>query len=174
MGRTDTPKERIEILLCVKKTQFPGQIIDWVYLLDKFTMSSRISSDGLPFQDRMQFLVMHGMLERVDALAFKVWRDHITNMIQRADYKYNMHNHGILCVIQGKIAYFEDELPKLKETTSILELALWKLRMNENIPQEEATQRQKKIKTDESSIRQQCRVTCGADVVIKLVLPYII
>ena len=30
------------------------------------------------------------------------------------------------------------------------------------------------IKTDESSTRQQCRLTCGADVVIQHVLPYLI
>ena len=33
--------------------------------------------------------------------------------------------------IEGEIAHFEDELPKLKEVTTILELALWKMKMNE-------------------------------------------
>lgn len=28
--------------------------------------------------------------------------------------------------------------------------------------------------TDESSIRRQCRITCGADVVIRHILPYLI
>ena len=36
------------------------------------------------------------------------------------------------------------------------------------------TQHQKNIKTDESSIWQQCRVACVADVVIGHVLPYLI
>ena len=44
---------------------------------------------------------------------------------------------------------------------------MWKLRMN-------ASQLQKKIKTDELSIRRQCRITCGADVVIRHILPYLI
>ena len=44
----------------------------------------------------------------------------------------------------------------------------------ENISLQEATQRQKKIKTDESSIRRQYRITCGADVVIRHVLPYLV
>jgi hypothetical protein len=85
-----------------------------------------------------------------------------------------MDNSLILHRIQAKITHFEDELPKLKEITTMLELALWKLRMNENIPQENATHCQKKIKTDESSIRRQCRITCGADIVIRHVLPYLI
>jgi hypothetical protein len=65
----------------------------------------------------------------------------------------------------------------LKEITTILELALWKLRMNEKLPREEVTRprkKGKKEKTDESSGRQHSRVTCGADVVIGHVLPYLL
>jgi hypothetical protein len=40
--------------------------------------------------------------------------------------------------------------------------------------QDMATQSQKKLKADESSIRQQCRITCGADVIIGHVLPFLI
>jgi hypothetical protein len=40
MGRTDTPKERIENLLCVKQMHFPEQSIDWGYLLNKFAQPS--------------------------------------------------------------------------------------------------------------------------------------
>jgi len=114
------------------------------------------------------------MSDHVEALPFKVWRDHITNMIYTANFEYNGDNRSILNRIQEKVAYFEDELPKLKEITTILELALWKLRMNEKIPEEEATRYQKKIKTNESSMRRQCRITCGADVVIGHVLPFLI
>ena len=51
---------------------------------------------------------------------------------------------------------------------------MWKLRINEIITQEEATNIQKKVMTDESSIRRECGVTRGADVVICHVLPYLI
>jgi hypothetical protein len=57
---------------------------------------------------------------------------------------------------------------------TILELALWKMRMNENISQEEATHCRKIVKTDESSMRRQFRITCGADVVIRHVFTYLI
>jgi hypothetical protein len=174
MGRTDTPKERIENLLCVKQMHFPEQLIDWGYLLDKFVQPSYYSFSGAPFKERLSFLFMCGLSERVEALAFKVWRDCIANMIHTANFEYNMDNTVILRWICTRIAHFEDELPKLKETTSILELALWKLRMNEKHPQEEASQCQKKIKTDESSIQRQCRITCGADVVIRHVLPFLV
>jgi hypothetical protein len=146
---------------------FPDQTIDWVYLLDKFALPSH-SFVGLPFQERMKYLIMCGMSDRVEALAFKVWRDHITDMIHTTNFQCNMDITVILRRIQEKIAHFEDEYPrlKLKEITLILELAVWKSAMN-------ASHLQKKIKTDKSSIRRQCRMTCGADVVIKLVLPYL-
>jgi hypothetical protein len=168
MGRCDTPKESIENLLSVKQMHFPDQTIDWEYLLDKFSSSSH-HSFGVPFRERMQFLVMCGLSESVEALAFKVWRDHIEKMVHSAEFKYNYlsSNQAILGTIQAKVAHFDDEYPRLKEITSILELALWKSRMN-------ASHLQKKIKTDESSMRRQHRITCGADVIIRHVLSYII
>jgi hypothetical protein len=173
MGRTDTPKESIENLLHMRQLHFPEQPVDWEYLLNKFAQPSRISIPREPYQERMQFLVMCCMTLRVEALAFKVWRDCIANMIHTAAFVYNGDNHSILHEIQEKLTHFEDELPKLKEATTILELAVWKLRMNEKIPQEEASHCQKKMRTDESNIRSQNRVTCGADIVIGHVLPFL-
>jgi hypothetical protein len=172
MGRCDTPKERIQNLLHVRQMHFPAQPLNWEYLLEKFAESSDCSSSGGQFDERMQFLFMCGMSSCVDALAFKVWRDHITDMIHTANYHYNRDNSDILHEIQAKVAHFEDEYPKLKEITTILELAVWKLKMNDNIPQEERCR--KKMKTNESSIRRQCRITCGADIVIQHILPYLI
>jgi hypothetical protein len=174
LGRCDTPKERIEILLCAKQMFFPEQPIDWEYLLNEFAEPSNHNFYGAPFQERMRFLVMCGMSDRVEALPFKVWRDHITNMIRTAVFEWMRDNSGILRSIQSKLAHFEDELPKLKEATTMLELALWKVRMTLKSHQDMVIQSQKKMKIDASSIRQQCRVICGADVVIGHVLPFLI
>jgi hypothetical protein len=174
MGRCDTPKKNIENLLCVKQMHFPEQPIDWEYLLDEFLSSSHHSFGGRPFQEKMQFLFMCGMSSRVEALAFKIWRDCITNMIHTANFEYNGDNCSTLRWIRTRIAHFEDEFLRLKEATSILELALWKMRMHEKRHQDSAAQSQKKIKTDKLSMRRQCRITCGADVVIRHVLPYLI
>jgi hypothetical protein len=174
MGRCDTPKESIKNLLLVKQMHFPEQSIDWNYLLDRFAQPSAFYMSATLFQQHMQFLVMCGMSDRVEALPFKVWRDFITNMIQTAAFGYFRGNSAILHRIQDQCTHFEDELPKLKEITSILELALWKMKMNENSHHDRATQSQKKIKTDDSSVRIQNRVTCGADVVIGHVLPFLI
>ena len=50
------------------------------------------------------------------------------------------------------------------------------MRMNENIPQEKATQRKTKINIDElDHIRwQSCLISCGSNVVIGHMMPYLI
>jgi hypothetical protein len=174
IGRTDIPKQRIENLLCVKQIHFPDQPLDWGYLLNEFAQSFNFHQSGMLRQERMCFLVMCGLSTRVEALPFKIWRNHITNMIHTSNFQYLGDNFVILHEIRAKLASFEDELPILKEVTTMLELALWMMRMNEKKNQDVATQSQKKIKTDKSSTRQQCRVTCGADIIISNVLPYII
>jgi hypothetical protein len=95
-------------------------------------------------------------------------------MIHTANFDFGRDNSGILRLIRDKCAHFENELPKLKEATTILELALWKMRIHNHSLKENTTGHQKKIKTDESSIRRQCRVACGASFVIGHVLPFLI
>jgi hypothetical protein len=173
MGRCDTPKESIENLLCVKQIHFPEQPTNWEYLLDKFAQPSNLHLNVVLLQERMQFLFMCGMSDRVEALSFKVWRDCISNMIQTADFNWG-GNWRILPEIRSKLAHFECEFPKLKEATTILELALWKTRLDDNCIKENKTLHQKKIKVDETSLPQHCRITCGADVIIGHVLPFLI
>ena len=109
---------------------------------------------------------MGGMSVRLEALAFKVWRDNVTNMINTATFAMRRDNSAILRGIRSKLAHFEVELTKLKEVTTILELALWKMKINENGHQYMATH--------DANVRSQDRVTCGADVVIGHVLPFLI
>jgi hypothetical protein len=155
MGRCDTPKESFENLLSVRQIHFPSQLIDWDYLLDKFANALSFSFSR-PFQERVQFLVNCGMSLRVEALAFKVWRDCIFDMIHTANFDWDKDNHPILYEIREKLAHFEAEYPKLKEIKTILEFALWKMKIYDNSLAENTTRHQKKIKTEESDIRSQC------------------
>jgi hypothetical protein len=172
IGRCDTPNKRIKNLLYVKQMHFPSQPIDWEYLLDKFVTPSQICSSDMS-TERMQFLFKCGMSERVEALAFKVWRDCISNMIHSADF-VSKDSSTILYEIQDKFAPFEDELPKLKQATTVIELALWKMKIKYHSLEENTTGHKKKFKTDESDIRQQRRVKCGADFIIRHVLLFLV
>jgi hypothetical protein len=72
--------------------------------------------------------------------------------------------------IQDKISHFADELLDLKEVTTMLEIGLWKMKINAPSLKGDATRHQKKIKTDESSTRSQCRVTCDVELMLSLVM----
>ncbi len=64
----------------------------------------------------------------------------------------------------------------LKEFTTLLELALWKVKLNGKEEVENAVdiQKTKKAKIDEDTARQELRITSGANIVIKNVLPFLV
>jgi hypothetical protein len=64
----------------------------------------------------------------------------------------------------------------LKESTSILELALWKAKMDDVITEQVQSMcgSNKKMKIDISELRLQCRVSCGADHVVENVWPFLL
>jgi hypothetical protein len=121
IGRTDTPKESIENLLCVKRMHFPEQPIDWEYLLDKFAEPSSFCFQST-FTERLQFLVMCGMSDRVEALALKVWREGVLKMIRATEFNHSFRslnqnmvideyfdpsgNQNVISRIQATIAHF--------------------------------------------------------------------
>lgn len=105
------PKECIENLLCMKQICFPQQPLDWDHLLNKFVICFHSCLfGGQLFEERLKFLLRCGLSDRVEALAFKFWRDNITNMIHTANFLFWEDNSFILHKIQRRIVYFEDEL----------------------------------------------------------------
>ena len=60
----------------------------------------------------------------------------------------------------------------VKEGITLLELALWKVKLGEK-EENSAEGRTKKAKIDAESARKERRITCGADMVIKNVLPFL-
>lgn len=65
----------------------------------------------------------------------------------------------------------------LREAMSLLELALWKAKLldaeNEGHSHDDDEKKPKKVKIDPESARKEHRVTCGASIVIKNVLPFL-
>lgn len=70
--------------------------------------------------------------------------------------------------------YKAEHYTLLKEFTVLLELALWKAKLDEKVEVESRDiQKTKKAKIDEDAARQELRVTSGANIVIKNVLPFL-
>ena len=65
----------------------------------------------------------------------------------------------------------------LKEAMTLLELALWKAKLDEkvnfDIDNSLETKLLKLSIIEDEGARRECRITCGADIVIKNVLPFL-
>jgi hypothetical protein len=75
-----------------------------------------------------------------------------------------------------KLEDYESEYQKLKESTSLLELALWNMNIDASKKDNSVAMGggNKKLKIDTSDFRLQCRTNCGAGFVIENVFPYLV
>ena len=77
--------------------------------------------------------------------------------------------------IQSKLVTYEREYPQLKEISSLLELALWKNKCHESVMRQSAgTGKSSFDQMEDNTAKGQCRINCGADIIIPNVLPYLI
>lgn len=162
------PVRYLQNLLDTQKTFFPDQSIEWDDLIDTLVKRKSVSIESL------RFLLQYSIADTLRLIGMKEWRDNITILIeslpQCPSYFY------YICI---KLAVYTYEYRRLKDSSAILELALWKHRIDQMIPAAKlssaALDRKKKSKTNESSAsRKQCHVTCGADSVIDHVLSYLV
>jgi len=77
--------------------------------------------------------------------------------------------------VQMMLGQYETEYQSLKEATAVLELALWKNNISEAKSSDEWRRlRLRKEEGADEPYRSQCRISCGADIVIQHVLPYLL
>ena len=76
-------------------------------------------------------------------------------------------------VIDKMDHYKAEHYRYVKEGITLLELALWKTKLGEK-EDENAEKRTKKATVDAENNRRDTRITCGADMVIKNVLPFLL
>ena len=119
--------------------------------------------------------------ETVASLHMDSWRAEMIARINRINQvlpniPVNERTHDIKrwmhSVIDKMDHYKAEHARHVKEGTTLLELALWKAKLDEK---EESSEegRTKKAKVDAESARKERRITCGADTVIKNVLPFL-
>lgn len=177
LGLANAPQDVIQNLLNVHQESFPEQTIDWTKILDNLGEIKVISetsflatvSTPAPEAVTFRFLVKCSISKRVKALGLKQWRDDMSISPETKAWKSG-EKRELLASVQSKLAHYEAGYRKLKEATSMLELALWKAKID-------AKGRRKKRDRDVDGLgdhRKHCRVNCGADIVIEHVLPYLL
>jgi hypothetical protein len=117
---------------------------------------------------------MNGIATRVNAIGVKHFRDAMADdwMVDDDDFNREAWYNETLT----KLEYYESEYLTLKESTSLLELALWKARIDDASVDHGKVMGSgnKKMKVDLTDFRLQCRISCGADHVLENVFPYLL
>eukprot|EP00984_Skeletonema_dohrnii_P001469 scaffold469_cov138-Skeletonema_dohrnii-CCMP3373.AAC.3 len=122
-----------------------------------------------------------GTHKAIASLHMESWTTEMISEINRINqvlpdtqtsYKTDAIRQWMHSVIDKMDHYKAEHYRYVKEGITILELTLWKARLDEKEDSsEEGTT--KKAKVDAESARIEKRITCGADVVIKNVLPFL-
>jgi len=122
-----------------------------------------------------------GIHKPISSLLLVRWRNDMNQEVDRINQVLpNSHANGKTDEIRGwirsvlrKIEHYKAEhRVLLKEATTLLELAIWKAKLDEK---EDCSieGRAKKAKVDVKSIRKEKRITSGADIVIRSALPFL-
>ena len=112
--------------------------------------------------------------DRLDSLDIRRWRIELEKCVSEFPYKA-LERGEEARALYAKLETYES----LKEGTSVLELALWKAKIDEMVSANNDStglvQCNKRARVDnEVSYRDQCRINCGADIVVRNVLNYLL
>ena len=122
-----------------------------------------------------------GIHKTATSLHMESWRSEMIAEIYRINEvlpvtqtsgKSGVMKHWMDAVLDKMDHYKAEHYRYIKEAINLLELALWKAKLDEK-EDTFAEGRKKKAKVDADSARRERRVTCGADIVIKNVLPFL-
>jgi hypothetical protein len=173
LGQANASVSVIQNLLDVQQTLSPGYTIMWEQALDVLAEETDFY-ERQASPDTFCFLTRCSIATRVNAIGVKHFRDAMADdwMVDNVDFNREAwYNETIT-----KLEYYEYEYLTLKESTSLLELALWKARIDDASVDRGKVMGSgnKKMKMDLSDFRLQCRVSCGADHVLENVFPYLL
>ena len=125
-----------------------------------------------------------GIHKTITSLHMESWRDEMQEEIDRinqtlpntrAIIKTTAIQEWITRVLSTMEHYKREHKLLLKEAMTLLELALWKAKLLNETHEKKCNvdEMTKKAKIDVEAARKEHRVTCGADIVIENVLPFL-
>ena len=147
----------LHTLFDTKETFFPDQKIRrWTSLIDEIAISIRVSIEVFRF---IFGRVVSSRLDRIGLKRRILIYDQINAIPDINHHSLDMRRE-CLSRIRANLAIYEHDYQVLKEVVPVMELAVWKIKVdNEG--------------ASTSLSRRVCRYNCGADVVIGHVLPFL-
>jgi hypothetical protein len=184
LGQANVSNGVIQNLLDIQQTLCPGYNINWDWVLRKLAeleYGPRHNTQTSP--KTYCFLTRCSIATRVSAICVKHFRDAMAQDAMADEWAGNEYFNPGGYEFNGQewrsetlrmLAYYESECQRLKGSTSLLELAMWKMKLDAGIDQGEAMEGSNmKMKMYTSDVRMQCRISCGADHVVANVWPYL-
>ena len=161
-GRADLAN--VQKLVIMQQDNFPDQH----YNMETVVMNLA-AQDNNQYQfhlrtphETFRYLLKVGIAKRLDSLNIRRCREELEDGINEfPEYPLSKKEERARG-LYSKLALYET----IKESTSVLELALWKAKIDDS--------RNRRARVDNDvSYRDKCRIKCGADIVIRNVLPYL-
>lgn len=175
LGLASVSKEVIRNLVRVQQVYFPDYSIDWDTIIENtfnpVMDDPPCKSIALAKRETFHTLFQLSISDRIERIRVKQLRDdikHIECYSSNDEYAETTisKRRAYIADIELKLAQYGDEQHRLLEATSMLELIMWKSKINAN-------EEYKRTLDESSNAREQFRVNCGANVVIQNVLPYL-
>jgi hypothetical protein len=174
LGRASTSGIVIQNLIDIQQTLSPGYNINWDQILGRLATPRSVDESSYASSATFCFLTRCSIATRLNAIGIKHFRDAMVDDWMGNDHDFNSEEWRTETLT--KLEYYDSEYRKLKEITSLLELALWKARIDDASVDHGKVMGSgnKKMKMDSSDFRLQCRVSCGSDHVLENVFPYLL
>eukprot|EP00980_Cylindrotheca_fusiformis_P004630 scaffold991_cov128-Cylindrotheca_fusiformis.AAC.2 len=155
--RTNAPLSIVKLLVDTQMTILPSSEIDWKGLIDSAIPSAS--------SDMLKLLVRYSVAISLQCIGLRRWRSNIENAIEGIPEATN----GVPRKLQIMLVVVLVGIYTQKERLSLLETALWKMKIDE---QKSMIGNHPNVKlTDE--MRQDCRISCGGEIIIPMVLSYL-
>jgi hypothetical protein len=129
LGRANASKGLIRNLIDVQQSLSPKYNIDWDQVLRNLAAETEYSMSPKTFC----FLTRCSIATRVNVIGLKHFRDAMDDYWMGDDNDDDFNRQAWHTETLTQLEYYESEYQKLKEITSILELALWKARMDDSL-----------------------------------------
>lgn len=165
--KRNVPLTNIQKFINTQQNSFPGQEYDMQSLV--LELAKHDTSQACI--DTVQYLLRISITKRLDSLSVRKWCAELDDSISSLSFEEAKNGRNFeeaknkdrdTKALYNRLATYES----IKEGTSLLELALWKTKIN--------IRRNKRTRVGKVSYRDQCRVNCGADIIIRNVLPYLV
>ena len=183
LGSSQAHQELVQSLLEVEQRFFPDQTdADWQMLCEEFVQPLSgwwHSDDSVVSLATFDFLVKCNIPERLGMIGIRKWRLDIQNSVEGLSSTSCSGRDvaNLLDTIHFKLMTYEHEYSQLKDETSLLELALWKFKLDEMLmmhQNNDGVGNHGQAMEDDVDRKRECLMNCGAGIIIPNVLPFLI